>query len=242
MGDPANLKGLCLFLGNWAASNADEGGLDEIVRLNSVQIMTVHAAKGLEWPVVFLPRVSRSNFPSSRRNHGPETFLSPGVFDPADYAGGDAGERRLGYVALTRSAKVPERPSLDRPRKKPTDYYKEIHHHIVRRDGSDPHDPGTRRAVTAGDADMLPTTFSDLTYWWRCPQEYQLRSLMGLVQALASSTATASSFTTSWPRCTIWPAAGTVPSIPEVEKLVSERFHLRYTQGRAFGRPQGGGA
>ncbi|MEJ6789526.1 ATP-dependent DNA helicase [Brevundimonas sp. BR2-1] len=228
---PSNLKGLCLFLGNWAASNADEGGLDEVVRLNSVQIMTVHAAKGLEWPVVFLPRISSSNFPSSRRNHGPETFLSPGIFDPSDYAGGDAGERRLWYVGLTRSAKFLNVTSLDRPRKKPTDYYKEIHHHIVRRDGSDPTVRQRDVPRPPDDADMLPTTFSDLTYWWRCPQEYQLRSLMGFGPGVGEQYGYGQQLHNILAEIHDLARSGTVPSIADVEKLVSDRFHLRYTQG-----------
>ncbi|MGQ9366511.1 ATP-dependent helicase [Azospirillum sp. ST 5-10] len=228
---PANLKGLCLFLGNWAASNADEGGLDEVVRLNSVQIMTVHAAKGLEWPVVFLPRVSSSNFPSSRRNQGPETFLSAQIFDPAEYAGGDDGERRLWYVALTRSAKFLNISSLDRPRKRPTEYLREIHHDAVRRDGTDPTARERGDPRPPDDAEMLPTTFSDLTYWWRCPYEYRLRSLMGFGPGVGEQYGYGQQLHNILAEIHDRARQGRVPSLPDVEQLVNERFHLRYTQG-----------
>jgi DNA helicase-2/ATP-dependent DNA helicase PcrA len=228
---PANLKGLCLFLGNWASSNADEGGLDEVVRLNSVQIMTIHAAKGLEWPVVFVPRVSSSNFPSSRRNQGPETFLPPALFDPAEYAGGDDGERRLWYVALTRSAKFLNVSSLDRPRKRPTEYFREIHHEIVRRDGSDPTLRERGEPRPPDDAEMLPTTFSDLTYWWRCPFEYQLRSLMGFSPGVGEQYGYGQQLHNILAEIHDRARAGQPPSVDEVEELVERRFHLRYTQG-----------
>lgn len=227
---PANIKGLCLFLGNWAASNADEGGLDEVVRLNSVQIMTVHAAKGLEWPVVFLPRISSSNFPSSRRNHGPETFLSETLFDPSEYAGGDDGERRLWYVALTRAAKYLNISSLNRPRKKPTKYYDEIQHNIVRRDGTDPTIRERGEPRPPDDAEMLPTTFSDLTYWWRCPYEYQLRSLMGFGPGVGEQYGYGQQLHNILAEIHDSARKGKPLSLEEVEDLVERRFHLRYTQ------------
>ncbi len=228
---PANLKGLCLFLGNWAASNADEGGLDEVVRLNSVQIMTVHAAKGLEWPVVFVPRVSSYTFPSSRRNQGPETFFGSANFDPAEYAGGDDGERRLWYVALTRSSKYLNVSSLDRARKRPTEYFKEIHHHIVNRDGRDPTIRERETPRPPDDADMLPTTFSDLTYWWRCPYEYQLRSLMGFGPGVGEQYGYGQQLHNILAEIHELARKGEVPSLDDVEQLVEQRFHLRYTQG-----------
>lgn len=227
---PANLKGLCLFLGNWAASNADEGGLDEVVRLNSVQIMTVHAAKGLEWPVVFVPRISSANFPSSRRNQGPETFISPKLFNPAEYAGGDDGERRLWYVALTRCAKYLYLSSLARPRKKPTEYFREVQHEMVRHDGSDPtlREKGPPRPPD--DAIMLPTTFSDLTYWWRCPYEYQLRSLMRFSPGVGEQYGYGQQLHNILAEIHDRARDGDIPSAAEVVRLVEERFHLRYTQ------------
>jgi DNA helicase-2/ATP-dependent DNA helicase PcrA len=228
---PASLKGLCLFLGNWAASNADEGGLDEVVRLNSVQIMTVHAAKGLEWPAVFLPRISSSSFPSSRRNQGPETFLSLKNFNPSEYAGGDDGERRLWYVALTRSAKFLNISSLERPRKRPTEYFREIHHHIARRDGIDPTEREYGTPRPPDDADMLPTNFSDLTYWWRCPFEYQLRSLMGFGPGVGEQYGYGQQLHNILAEIHDLAREGHIPTLQEVDKLVDERFHLRYTQG-----------
>ena len=50
---PRRLNSLCMFLGGWASSGVDEGGLDESGTPNAVQIMTVHSAKGLEWPCCF---------------------------------------------------------------------------------------------------------------------------------------------------------------------------------------------
>lgn len=193
--------------------------------------MTVHAAKGLEWPVVFLPRVSSSNFPSSRRNQGPETFLSPKEFDPATYAGGDDGERRLWYVAITRVTKFLNVSTLDRNRKRPSEYFKEIHHDIARRDGSDPtpRDKGTPRPPD--DAVMLPTTFSDLTYWWRCPHEYQLRSLMGFGPGVGEQYGYGQQLHNILAEIHDQAGKGVIMTRQQVAELVEARFLLRYTQG-----------
>lgn len=231
---PANLKGLCLFLGNWAVSNADEGGLDEVVRLNSVQIMTVHAAKGLEWPVVFIPRVSSSNFPSSRRNHGPETFLPDELFDPTEYAGGNDGERRLWYVALTRCAKFLNISSLDRPRKRPTAYFTEIRHTIAKRDGVDPTNRERGTPVPPDDATMLPTSFSDLTYWRRCQFEYELRSLMGFGPGVGEQYGYGQQLHNILAEIHEKARKGEKLDEEVVDGLVEKRFHLRYTQKGPF--------
>lgn len=53
----------------------------------TVKLMTVHTAKGMEFPVVFVCGLSEGNFPS-RRSSGPEDIEE---------------ERRLAYVAVTRA-------------------------------------------------------------------------------------------------------------------------------------------
>lgn len=59
-------------------------------------------AKGLEWPVVFVPSVTGNRFPTTRAGRVQSWLVPRDRFDAARYEGSDAYERRLFYVALTR--------------------------------------------------------------------------------------------------------------------------------------------
>ena len=63
---------------------------DDIADGDHVTLMTVHTAKGLEYPVVFVVRLNQGIFPSAR------------AMDEGGYQGQEE-ERRLAYVAFTRA-------------------------------------------------------------------------------------------------------------------------------------------
>ncbi len=77
--------GLSSFLEEIALVSDLDGMRDD---QNSVTLMTMHAAKGLEFPVVFIPGLEESIFPHSRA-----------LFDQFEME----EERRLCYVAMTRA-------------------------------------------------------------------------------------------------------------------------------------------
>ncbi len=231
---PSRLKSLVLFLSNWAAKNVDEGGLSDAAASNSVQIMTVHAAKGLEWPIVFLPRISSYIFPSSMKNRGPEVFLPKGSFDDTVYIGGDDGERRLWYVALTRCAKYLHVSSLDRARKRPTSYFKEIEHDcVVRHDGIVRELDRLPPTPPVGSED-LPTTYSDLSTYWRCEREYQFRALMSFSPGVGEQFGYGQQLHHILAEIHQRAINGDVLSAEQIDDLVEERFHLRYTRNEPF--------
>jgi DNA helicase-2/ATP-dependent DNA helicase PcrA len=70
---------------------------------DAVQLMTVHSAKGLEYPHVFVLRLSKNDFPSGQRK---AVFEFPPELMKEEKPEGDfhiQEERRLFYVALTRA-------------------------------------------------------------------------------------------------------------------------------------------
>jgi DNA helicase-2/ATP-dependent DNA helicase PcrA len=77
--------------------------LDDDAPSDAVQLMTVHGAKGLEFPHVFLMRVNRGSFPTNSRA---PLFEFPTDLMKEELPQGDfhiQEERRLFYVALTRA-------------------------------------------------------------------------------------------------------------------------------------------
>lgn len=70
-------------------ANLDQGDMAD-VEPYQVNLMTIHAAKGLEFPVVFMVGMSEGVFPSSQTLHDPKQILE---------------ERRLAYVGMTRAEK-----------------------------------------------------------------------------------------------------------------------------------------
>lgn len=98
--------GLANFLVHYAKESYEDFEGEEIHNLDAVSILTVHQAKGLEWPILFLPALSKQRFPSSMSGRRQEWSLAEEIFDDnkrSRYEGGDADERRLFYVALTRA-------------------------------------------------------------------------------------------------------------------------------------------
>ncbi|KAF2721840.1 UvrD-helicase-domain-containing protein [Polychaeton citri CBS 116435] len=75
---------LSSFLANIALTSSPDQKAEGDIPLQQVVISTIHAAKGLEWPVVFIPACYEGSIPHSRADDNDE-------------------ERRLLYVGMTRA-------------------------------------------------------------------------------------------------------------------------------------------
>lgn len=62
---PSNVEGFLDYLDALLEEPSEEVDAARLSDENAVTLVTVHKAKGLEWPVVFVPAVYRSNFPST---------------------------------------------------------------------------------------------------------------------------------------------------------------------------------
>src|SRR2546427_3657129 len=101
---PWQIIGLCQY-------GAEEGRTEEqplMVRPDAVSISTIHGVKGLEFAAVFLADVNARRFPSGYAKRKPNLPLAGKIVKEIDIDGladndNYDGERRLMYVALTRS-------------------------------------------------------------------------------------------------------------------------------------------
>ena len=102
-------QGLANFILHYAKESYEDFEGEENHDLDAVSILTVHQAKGLEWPILFLPSLTNRRFPSSMAGRSQDWALPDCVF-PTDkrirYEGSDSDERRLFYVALTRAKDI----------------------------------------------------------------------------------------------------------------------------------------
>ena len=99
--------GFTHFLYRSAEDYYNEGAEDaDHLTPDAVQVMTVHQAKGREWPVVFLPALIKNRFPSKNKGKGVWNLIPREAVPNAErYDGSRDDERRLFYVAMTRSKK-----------------------------------------------------------------------------------------------------------------------------------------
>jgi len=102
----ASLKSFCFFMNLYASSSYEEQMGDDLRGIDAVQLMTVHQAKGLEWPLVFIPSVVNQRFPSQKVGSVKEWLISRELFNVRRYEGDMEVERKLMYVALTRAKDV----------------------------------------------------------------------------------------------------------------------------------------
>jgi DNA helicase-2/ATP-dependent DNA helicase PcrA len=98
-----DLYNLCWFMATHALQFYEEQPYDDIRGIDAIQILTIHQAKGLEWPVVFLASTTRTRFPAKSVGK-PQNWcgIPRDLFDSKRYEGDEEDERRLFYVAVTR--------------------------------------------------------------------------------------------------------------------------------------------
>jgi DNA helicase-2/ATP-dependent DNA helicase PcrA len=153
---------------------------------DAVRIMTVHQAKGLQWPVVFIPQLVRNRFPSKRAGGRTAWHLLPeAAFDNADrYRGNLDDERRLFYVAVTRAQKFLHLTWAPTDGNKlaqsPSEFFDEVlASKFVKRRASDY--SGRKRLGPSPRASVANVTlsFSDVKYFFECPYQFKLRILYG---------------------------------------------------------------
>lgn len=236
---PYDMRDFAYYLGYWATREANDIRHQDLGAQDAVQISTIHQAKGLEWPVVFIPTLTNRRFPSQRRNRGTEHLMesdectgrvsvrnnSPEAQERFDE------ELRLWYVALTRSKKYLFISGIECTRTHTLQFASNIQHDYVCTDPQTVFSRPNRIDPSVPiDATILPTNFSDLRYYWDCPKDYLLRRLMGFspgvnesygygqqihnLLALLHETLPNSNVDDAW-----------------IESQVDGHFNLRYTRG-----------
>jgi DNA helicase-2/ATP-dependent DNA helicase PcrA len=178
---------LATYVQNWA-HGAYEGydGSDRLAT-DAVELTTVHGAKGLEWPVVFVASLSAKRFPSSRTGDPGTWFISTDLFDSRRYEGTLNDERRLFYVAITRARdwlSLSTHDAVTRNRVAPSPFLREV------AGGWPPKKreerlPGTVRAGAPDSEDVIVLTFSELSAFAQCGHGYRLRVDLGFQAPLA---------------------------------------------------------
>jgi len=175
------------FLQYQAESYYPEGWQDnQYANPDAVRIMTIHQAKGMQWPVVFIPALLKNRFPSKKQGGRNAWHLIPksAVVGQARYEGTIEDERRLFYVAMTRSQKILHMTYAPVPGnqlyQKKSVFWDDVlvSKYVKRR----PQDYTNRRKLTPeprrGVSNVV-FSFSDLKYFFECPYQFKLRILYG---------------------------------------------------------------
>jgi DNA helicase II / ATP-dependent DNA helicase PcrA len=227
------------YLQHYALDAYEDFEGEDSFDLDAVDILTVHQAKGLEWPVIFLPGLVNGRFPSKYAGKSQEWLIPDTVF-PAEsrkrYEGGEVEERRLFYVALTRAKDV---VYLSRFRKK-TNTFK-ASPFLLEVAGRDPDLsdklplPG-RFKPSADEAEELPTlSFSEIAHFEDCPLRYRLGSSLGFQPQLVRELGYGRAIHHILRHVAeLAKKSRSVPSLAEVEALFDSQFYLPFANQAGF--------
>jgi DNA helicase-2/ATP-dependent DNA helicase PcrA len=184
---PDRFREILNFLDNAAETGYDVSTENLLERPDAVTVSTVHKAKGLEYPVVFVVDVEAQRFPGRARPY--DGWLPPAVIDAAlnrgAYQKNRSEEARLFYTAITRAERylyvtgASNLPGGARPRNT-SEFSRRLAHVEI---SNDPNGlPGGLVAAARQrriDETVLPTSFSEIRYYLRCPMDYRFRHGFG---------------------------------------------------------------
>lgn len=175
------------FLANTAEAGYDLASDDLVRSPDAVSVSTVHKMKGLEFPVVFVVDVENQRFPKKRSSY--DGWLPAQLMQDAlarnCYSSNHDEEARLFYVALTRAERflyvtgAANLPGGKRPRKQSNYALALVDDEISVDAEGFPQGIVKSGQVPRLSDSSLPTSFSEIRYYLRCPKDYQFRHRFG---------------------------------------------------------------
>jgi DNA helicase-2/ATP-dependent DNA helicase PcrA len=220
-------KNLADYINRHGAENYTDFGGEENAVLDAIDLTTIHQAKGLEWPVVFVPSLTKRFAP--RRADPPNALLGGKIYDHARYASNDADERRVFYVAITRGREWVSASKHDRVNTNTTPESPYFTHLVSKRKLLVDKDrvlyPQIERG--AGSDDTLKLSYSDIAAYLECSLQFRLRTRVGFPTMIAAEIGYGKAV--HHVLRTVADATrekGQVPSDKQIDKLLDESFFL----------------
>lgn len=225
------------FLLHRAEDSYPEGWQDnQYANPDAVRIMTIHQAKGMQWPVVFIPALLRNRFPAARIGGRNVWHLLPrnGVQGQPRFEGSIDDERRLFYVAMTRSQKFLHMtwgPIAGKNNRymRPSEFWDDILVSVFVK----------RRLPDYSSRDRLPPepragianvafSFTDLKYFFECPYQFKLRILYGFNAPIHEALGYGKSLHDALAEVHSRAIQGDIVSSAEVPRLVKTHLHTPF--------------
>lgn len=230
------LKNFLNFLIYSAKDYYPEGWLNKSITVpNAITITTIHQAKGLEWPVVFLPRMNRNYFPAKGKGGlSPWHILDRNIIKNYEgLKGTEEDELRLLYVALTRSKKflfVSCAPGEGKHDKHPSKFlnYLKNSHYIFRDPGYIFADRPFAPIQDIRDLSNIVLNFTLLEAFYNCPYSFKYYTLYGFKEPLSPRMGYGKSIHDTLMEIHRKAMDGNVPSKQELGKILDKHIHFPY--------------
>ncbi|WP_217697934.1 ATP-dependent helicase [Sinomonas mesophila] len=222
-------KNFAILLSNFAVGSYDDFAGEEDLFEDGVALGTVHGAKGLEWPVVFLPSLVKTRFPSSKngnRQDWPPSLL--GRFDVGRYEGTDDDERRLFYVALTRARDgvlLSCHARMKGGKNRSSSPYYDYARRVFTNDGQPTSISGKSGAANS----ELAITYSELAAFDSCPRSYELKIQLGFMPTIQAELGYGNAVHHAMRVIAEkTKATGVLPTETQIDRLLDSEFFLPY--------------
>lgn len=182
-----DMKGLFWYIYNYATNAYEEQPGDDVRAINAVQLVTIHQAKGLEWPVVFMPALTSKRFPSSMTGKQRSWQISRNLFDAAKYEGDIEDERRLFYVAATRAKDVLVLSSFRRMKAsiRESEFVSNLPKSLFREFSTKNTLPKCSITKSGDIEDIQTFSAGEIISYKTCPHSYRLRQVWGYQPGLS---------------------------------------------------------
>lgn len=205
--------------------------------VDAVDVLTVHQAKGLEWPVVFVPCMTKRRFPSAMAGRAQRWLLPETAFSRKArkrYEGSETDERRLFYVAMTRARDALYVSHFRRMKNRtgPSPFFCEC---ATGSPGTAPLPLPPRREPLSADVPELDVSYSDLAAYSKCPLSYRMRALLGFQPQLAEELGYGRAVHNILRRLAEEArATGTPPTEADAARVIDGEFYLPFASHSQF--------